>query len=175
MRPERVFHFSEDPDIKVFAPHQAKTAQVLGEWVWAVDEQRAPSYWFPRDCPRATFWPAPGGRPSYAAESLLAGASRVHAIDWRWMDSLLDCDLFVYTFDGTTFRPTEEVFGAEGRGFWVSEETVTPIDVQRVGPLLHRHAEAGVELRAVKDLAALWQRVITTPGLDFSGIRLRNL
>jgi len=27
----------------------------------------------------------------------------------------------------------------------------------------------------VRDLASLWQRVIATPGLDFSGIRFRNL
>lgn len=169
-----LFHFSEDPEIRVFAPHRAATAQVEGEWVWAVDEHRAPCYWFPRDCPRATFWPE-GEALMPDAEALLAGASRVHAIDWRWMDALLDCDLFVYEFAPESFRPTEVAFGGQGRGFWVSTETLIPLSVRPVGPLLHRHAEAGIELRAVRDLHALWQRVITTPGLDFSGIRLRNL
>jgi hypothetical protein len=41
--------------------------------------------------------------------------------------------------------------------------------------LLHRHAAHGIELRVVRDLRALWERVVATPGLDFSGIRLRNL
>ncbi len=175
MPPEDVFHFSEDPEIRVFAPHRAATAQVEGEWVWAVDEYRAPCYWFPRQCPRATFWPSPDRPVTPEADALLAGAPRVHAIDWRWMDALLDCDLFVYRLDGSTFRATEDVFGADSQGFWVSDKAVTPLDVRRVGPLLHRHAAANIELRATRDLGALWQRVIATPGLAFSGIRLRNL
>ena len=124
---------------------------------------------------RATFWPSPDQPLTPEADALLAGAQRVHAIDWRWMDTLLDCDLFVYRFDASTFRSTEDVFGPDSQGFWVSDQTITPLDVRRVGPLLHRHAAANIELRATRDLPALWQRVISTPGLAFSGIRLRNL
>ena len=43
-----------------------------------------------------------------------------------------------------------------------------------LGDLLERHAAAGIELRIVPDLSALWQRVIAST-LEFSGIRLRNL
>jgi hypothetical protein len=50
--PAYLYHFSEDPTIEVFAPHVADTQQVEGEWVWAVDDYRAPTYWFPRQCPR---------------------------------------------------------------------------------------------------------------------------
>jgi hypothetical protein len=49
-------HFSEDPTITLFAPHLAATAQVPDPYVWAVDAQRAPDYWFPRQCPRAMAW-----------------------------------------------------------------------------------------------------------------------
>lgn len=61
MRPARgeVLHFSEDPTITRFVPHVAATARQPEAYVWAVDAARAPSYWFPRQCPRAMAWAVP--------------------------------------------------------------------------------------------------------------------
>lgn len=61
MRPEpgQVLHFSEDSTITRFVPHVAKTAQQPEPYVWAVHWDRAPDYWFPRQCPRAMAWRAP--------------------------------------------------------------------------------------------------------------------
>jgi hypothetical protein len=55
MRPAagEVLHFSEDPSIARFVPHVAATAREPKPYVWAVDAEQAPSYWFPRQCPRA--------------------------------------------------------------------------------------------------------------------------
>jgi hypothetical protein len=54
--PGQVLHFSEDPSITGFVPHVAATSQQPEAYVWAVDGRQAPSYWFPRDCPRAMAW-----------------------------------------------------------------------------------------------------------------------
>lgn len=64
MRPEsgQVLHFSEDPVITRFVPHVAATAQQPEAYVWAVDHDRAPDYWFPRQCPRAPAWVEPATR-----------------------------------------------------------------------------------------------------------------
>jgi len=59
-------------------------------------------------------------------------------------------------------------------GYFVSREAVEPLQVVELGDLLARHAGAGIELRIVPDLRALWERVIGST-LEFSGIRLRNL
>ena len=61
MRPEpgQVLHFSEDPTITRFVPHVAATARQPEAYVWAVDSDHAPSYWFPRQCPRAMAWVRP--------------------------------------------------------------------------------------------------------------------
>ncbi len=147
-KPESLFHFSEDPAIEVFEPRDG--------WVWAVDLARSPSYWFPRDCPRATWWPADD----------LDWPRRVHAIEWAWLQRFIACELFVYEVPVAPFRKIDD--------FWRSTETVTPVGVELVGPLLDRHRSAGIELRLVHDLVALWDDVITRPGIDFSGIRLRN-
>ena len=65
-----VFHFSEEPDIRVFVPRPpparapglpsspapvAEDARV----VWAIDGWHAPLYYFPRDCPRVMIWSLP--------------------------------------------------------------------------------------------------------------------
>lgn len=52
----RLLHFSEDPGIEVFHPHVAATSDNPEPLVWAIDEPHAPLYWFPRQCPRVTFW-----------------------------------------------------------------------------------------------------------------------
>lgn len=158
---EYLYHFSEDPDIEVFVPRHNE--RVDGSWVWAVDDYRAPTYWFPRECPRGTWWNDDDS------------GHRVHAIQWDWLDRFLVAELFVYRFDPAGFRRAEDVFGAAGKGFWVNHDTVHPIDVAAVGPLLDKHRAAGIELRVVPDLRALWNEVIAMPGIDFSGIRLGNL
>jgi hypothetical protein len=65
-----------------------------------------------------------------------------------------------------------DTFEAEDR-FWVSSETVEPLQLDEVGDLLARHAEAGIELRIAPGLLTLWDRVVAST-LDYSGIRLRN-
>ena len=151
-----LFHFSEDPTIELFVPHVAPSQQIEGEWVWADDEAHSPRYWFPRHCPRGTWWPADGVGP------------RVHAIQWDWFDRFCACELYAYRFDATPFHQVP--------GGWISPEVVTALGVEPVGPLLDRHRDTrGFELRLVADLQALWNDVITRPGIHYSGIRLRNL
>jgi hypothetical protein len=58
--PGEVLHFSEDPTIRSFRPHVAPTALKPTAYVWAVGYDRAPDYWFPRQCPRAMAWVGPG-------------------------------------------------------------------------------------------------------------------
>src|SRR5580765_5788177 len=43
-----LWHFSEDPGLSRFEPRDGK--------IWAIDEAHRWLYWFPRDCPRATYW-----------------------------------------------------------------------------------------------------------------------
>jgi hypothetical protein len=154
--PAAVFHFSEDPSILEFRPHRPVGREEEPAQVWAIDEEHAPLYWFPRECPRVTFWPAGGARHE-----------RVHAIEWAWLDRVRSTRLYVYRLDGTTFRP------APGGGGWISDEVLRPLDVQPVGGLLERHAEAGIELRLVANLWPLHHWAVAS-GLEFSSVRLRN-
>jgi hypothetical protein len=50
-----LYHFSEDPTIKVFAPRAPLAHPDYEPLVWAIDDWHQPMYWTPRDCPRILF------------------------------------------------------------------------------------------------------------------------
>jgi hypothetical protein len=91
--PGQVLHFSEDPTIKTFVPHVAATAQQTEAYVWAVDAQHAPSYWFPRQCPRGmawvTSWTTEEDRALFLGPG---GGERVHAVEYGWLEAIRTVD-----------------------------------------------------------------------------------
>jgi hypothetical protein len=169
VRPEFVYHFSEEPEIRRFRPHVASTKPGTEPLVWAIDAAHAPLYWFPRECPRVTFWAGPE-TPAVAIDRYLSGdaGGRVHAFESAWLERLRAARLFVYRFPAADFEAL-----AEADGHWIARREVAPLDVEPVGDLLARHAEAGIELRMVPSLWPLHDAVPGT-GLRFSIVRMRN-
>ena len=169
--PSELLHFSEDPSIRTFELHVARTAQQPESYVWAVDASLAPAYWFPRECPRAMAWVA-SGTTDRDRDRVLGpgGGDRVHAVEYAWLDAFRSAQLYAYRLPAAQFRP----FGHPRPHAWVSTEAVRPLsEPQRVPDLLSLHEEAGIQLRVLPDLWPFWDVVITS-SLDFSGIRLRN-
>jgi hypothetical protein len=170
VRPEpgQVLHFSEDPTITRFVPHVAASAQQPEAYVWAVDADRAPDYWFPRDCPRAMAW-VTAATSEADRDRILGpgGGDRVHAIEYGWLDVLRTVELYAYRLPAASFRP----FGTHAH---VATRPVEPLGpAEPVGDLLRLHEEAAIQLRVLPELRAFWDAVITT-SLGFSGIRMRN-
>jgi len=161
-----LWHASDEPNIEVFHPHRAPTALADDDLVWAIDDAHVPAYWFPRDCPRATFWIGP--KTSDADVGWMNGARRVHAIEWDWWDRFRGAKVHLYRMPPETFSVHDA-----GAGYYVSHESVTPLARTEIPDLVRQHADAGVELRLVDNLWPLWDHV-TSSTLAFSGIRLRN-
>ena len=164
--PAALWHVSEDDSIEVFTPHVSATAETAEPLVWAVDSRHLPLYWFPRDCPRATFWADKHTAPADAL--LLHGSQRVHAIEGAWLERVRAARVLAYRLPETSFQPYPEA-----GGYWVSSETVVPLELVELGDLLSRHAEAQIELRIVPNLWPLWNAVVAST-LEYSGMRLRN-
>ncbi|MEO6317718.1 MAG: DUF6886 family protein [Acidimicrobiales bacterium] len=160
-----VLHFSEDPGITRFEPHVPPTNPSMPPLVWAIDAAHAGLYWFPRDCPRITYWSADEAPPDRLGPT---AAHRVHAIEARWLDRVRACQLHEYRFDGAPFEAW-----AEAEGQWVASESVEPISVEPVGDLLARHVDAGIELRIVPSLQVLVDPVMAS-GYQFSMVRMAN-
>ena len=155
-----LWHVSEDPDLGVFVPRDGK--------VWAIDTRHLPLYWFPRDCPRATWW-AVESTTDADVERWLDGdrTRRVHAIDVHWLQRVRDAYVYAYRM------PDEPFDVVEDDRFYIASSTVEALERIELGDLLARHADAGIELRITPGLLGLWDEVVGTT-LDFSGIRLRN-
>jgi hypothetical protein len=172
MRPAagEVLHFSEDPTITMFRPHVARTAAQTEAYVWAVDAGRAQDYWFPRQCPRAMTWVGPRTQPADAERILGPGTTRVHAVEYGWLEAMRTVELYAYRLPAGPFRP----FGEHETHAQVATEEVRPLGPpERVGDIFALHDEAGIELRVLHSLWTFWDAVISS-SLSFSGIRLRN-
>jgi hypothetical protein len=168
MRP--LWHVSDDPSIERFEPRAKLAHDSPDALVWAIDEEHLPAYWFPRECPRATFW-AVASTDERDVERFLAGDRllRIHAVQATWLAALRTARMYAYRLPSASFERYERA-----NGYWVSHAAVAPVEVVELGDLLVRHTEAGIELRIVPRLLPLWERVAAST-LEYSGIRLRNL
>ena len=157
--PHALWHVSEDDTIRRFEPREGK--------VWAIGTRLLPLYWFPRECPRATFW-AESTTNDEDVERFLGGdrGRRVHVVEPSWLERM-------HTARVVAYRMPEQTFVENIDRFWISAEPVEPLERVELGDLVARHESAGIELGAEEDLLRLWDSVIGS-SLGFSGIRLRN-
>lgn len=166
-----VYHFSEDDGIREFIPHVAATAADARRLVWAVGADRAPDYWFPRKCPRAMAWVTDTTTKSDRDLVLGPGThTRVHAVEYGWLDAIARCHLFVYALPANAFA----LIDTDVPHAYVADRPVAPIrPPEPVGDLFALHGEAGIEVRVLDNLWPWWD-VVTTTSLGHSGIRLAN-
>ena len=157
--PHALWHVSEDDSIGCFEPRDGK--------VWAIGTRLLPLYWFPRDCPRATFW-AESTTTERDVDRFLGGdrARRVHVVEPEWLEPMRTTRVLAYRMPGDAFVEDDD-------RFWISTEPVEPLEVVELGDLVGRHEQAGIELETEPDLLDFWDEVVGA-SLGFSGIRLRN-
>jgi Family of unknown function (DUF6886) len=112
MRPNagELLHFSEDPTTRSFEPHVASTARQPDAYVWAIDAEQAPAYWFPRQCPRAMAWSVASTTAEDRLSVLGPSASRVHMIEYGWLGRMQSTQVLAYrfaveSFGGSAMRP----------------------------------------------------------------------
>ncbi len=165
----KLYHFSEDGDIASFAPHVPEHRDDVDAFVWAIDEEHAPMYYLPRDCPRACFWPGEGTTDD-DRERWFGGieARMVIAVEAGWLERIRSATLYRYEMPPDTFTLNDA-----NAGHWLSRERVEPLNVAPVGDLLTALADSNVELRVTPRIMRLWQRVIDST-FAYSGTRLRN-
>ncbi len=164
--PHALWHVSEDPSLGRFEPHVAATAVETEALVWAVDTRHLPLYWFPRDCPRATFW-AHAGSAREDLDRLLGEGARAHAVEEAWLPRLRTVRLYAYRL------PERPFVSHEVGGYWVAREPVEPFERVALADPVSLHEQAGIELRVLPSLWPLWDAVVAST-LEYSGIRLRN-
>jgi hypothetical protein len=133
-----LWHFSEDPSLGRFQPRPPPGNPQAAPLVWAIDTRHAPTFWFPRDCPRGCIWPVSTttaeDRERFFGQS---DTGRIHVIEADWLDRMQSCRLYAYRLPATPFGPHEV------GGYWVAGQAVEAIERVVVDDLLGRHARAG--------------------------------
>ena len=141
--PHALWHVSENPALRRFVPHVSATASSREPRVWAVDTRHLPLFWYPRDCPRCTFWAGPRTTDADAERFLEGRRDRaVHVIEGRWLERLRAVRLNLYRMPEGSFIEDPEV-----AGYWTSRETIEPLERLAIGDLGGRHSAAGILLR----------------------------
>ena len=92
-----LWHVGENGSIRRFEPRDGL--------VWAIDTRHLPLYWFPRDCPRVTFW-ANDDTSDDDVEHWLQGdrLRRVHVIELAWVVPMRDATVYAYRLPEETFE-----------------------------------------------------------------------
>ena len=168
-QPFALWHYSEDPSLRRFEPRPTETNSREPAVVWAVDTRHAPTFWFPRDCPRGCIWPV--ATTTAADWDRFFGhtaAQRIHVIESGWLERVQSVRLYAYRLPADSFRP-HPVVG----GYWVSDQPAEALEREPVEDLVGRHAGALIELRVTPSIWPFWRQVAEST-VGFSGSRLRN-
>ena len=115
--PGDLFHFSEDPAIRVFAPRPVRVgvdrgqagAWLNGPLVWAIDAAHSLLYLFPRDCPRIVIWPTERTTPEDRRAWFGDVTDRAVAyVEEAWSERIATAAIQRYRMPAETFEPTGE-------------------------------------------------------------------
>lgn len=167
----RLFHVSEEPDIRVFEPRLPTRADLdpaVG-LVWAIDEGRLPNFLTPRDCPRVTYHA--GSRTSEADRKLFFSSSCIsHAvvIESKWFDVMKGTTLYLYEFDPREFELQDDI-----AGYYVAKTAQYPKEKYILTDLFDELFKRNVEVRIVDNLWDIADAVKAST-LNWSLCRMAN-
>lgn len=166
-----LYHFSEEAGIQLFTPRSSKAFPHIKPAVWAIDDEHALHYCFPRDCPRVIYWKVKGTSDEDQYQLFgLSNVDKIMVVENRWLDRIRNAELYRYSFHDETFEILEE---ARTAGYYISHHEIKPIKVERMGDLISTLLSHNIELRFTPDLYPIRNKVISS-SVDFSIIRFSN-
>lgn len=153
----RLFHVSEEPDIKVFEPRKpirTDLDQSIG-LVWAIDERRLPNFLTPRNCPRVCYHPS-HNTTEQDFDSLFSSITTpyVVALEAQWQAAMESTRLYLYEFSTDDFELQDDI-----AGYYVAQKTQVPISVTQLASPLQALFERGVEVRFLPELQTIAKRI----------------
>lgn len=165
----RLFHVSEEANIEVFIPRipYREDMDKSKGLVWSLTEEHLPQFLTPRDCPRVTYRISEK-TTQYDIEKFFCSSARYCiAIEHGWYERMADTTLYVYEFNPANFYFDEQA------GFYVSDQTETPIAVTRYDDLFEELFKRNIEIRMINNLWAFADSVKNST-LQFSICRMIN-
>ena len=167
----RLFHVSEEPDIKVFEPRfptRKDLNQNIG-LVWAIDEARLPNFLTPRDCPRVAYHVGYQTTDSDKKRFLSSsGISHAIVVEGKWYHTMKNTVLYLYEFHTEDFVLQDSI-----AGYYVATTTQYPKKKHVLTDLFGELLKRNVEIRITDNLWDIADDV-TTSTLNWSLCRMAN-
>ena len=167
----RLFHISEEPDIKVFEP-RLPTREDLDQnigLVWAIDEARLPNYLTPRDFPRVTYH-AGSQTTDHDKKRFFSSSDVSHAIavESKWYQTIKSTTLYLYEFHTEDF-----VLQDDNAGYYVATTAQYPKEKYVLTDLFDELLKRNVEIHITDNLWNIADEV-TASTLNWSLCRMAN-
>lgn len=155
----RLYHVSEEPDIKEFVPRLPTRADMNPEvgLVWSLCERTLPNFLTPRDCPRVCYHIGVNTTRSDIQKYLPEHITHVVIIEKDWLERLKNAVLFIYEFDDSDFYLQDEC-----AGYYVSEKTQIPCAIHKIDDLEAELKKRNTELQTVYDLWNIAEEIKST-------------
>jgi hypothetical protein len=163
----RLYHFSEDGSIERFTPRPAPSNPGGLPGIRVVDAVHAPSYWFPRRCPRVFVWADNADQQRSVNQVFGTDAARLCAVESSWLDQIREATVYCYEFDPGPFVSDDMP------GHYVAPQEVPVVRRGVLGDVLALMASSDVELRITPRLGPLTDLVLRS-GVQFRFMNLRG-
>jgi hypothetical protein len=165
-----LYHFSEDPNIKIFEPRIIDGQKQKTPLVWAVDEEHSINYYFPRECPRIIYCrtneTTEEDNVKFFGNTIY---SKIITIENEWIEKINNVILYKYIFEDKTFELNDII-----AGYYVSKKTVKPKDIEKMCNLFLELKKKNVEIRMTPNLYPLRDEILKSNLSNYSIIRFRN-
>lgn len=165
----KLFHTSEEPDIKIFHPRPSPQLYktIKNNVVFAVSEKLLHNYLLPRNCPRVTYYK--GAHTSEEDLKKFFGESTkgyIINVEEAWKERIQKATLYKYEFEPDNFTLLDET-----AGYYVSSESEATVNVTEITNVIAEIGKRNAELRFLSELKSIASEVVNS-SLKFSIIRM---
>jgi len=130
----KLFHISEEPDIKIFHPRPSPQFYQLikDDVVFAISDNLLHNYLLPRNCSRVTYYK--GVHTSQEDVNNFFGKSTsdyIINVEGAWKERIRNVTLYQYEFASDNFTLLDE-----NAGYYVSFESECPVNVTEIADVI---------------------------------------
>jgi hypothetical protein len=168
---QKLFHISEEPDIKIFNPRPSPQfyGSIKDDVVFAISEKMLHNYLLPRDCPRVAYYKNPDtteeDRKKFFGE---IQADYIINVEENWEERIRYAKLYLYEFPSESFMLLDKT-----AGYYISYESVIPASVTEMKGVIDELNKRKAGLRFLQNLQKIAEEVKNST-LSYSIIRIKN-
>lgn len=166
----KLFHFSEDNSIDLFIPRVKENRRDMPPVVWAIDDMHEFTFYFPRDCPRIIVTKGEGITEQDNHKFFgLTNSKIVITVETHWYERIISTKIYRYSLPIDNFQLFDET-----AGYYISTQTVKPIQKEEISNLIERLISLNIEVRFTPNLYPLREAILCSSIKDFGIHRFGN-